>query len=348
MMRSMHPWSLRLAGLSLILILLTLTVTGAAPAAAQDGPAGSLVIYAYACPAGFTGDDYDPCRSTPLAGASYTAFSAGQDNGIGATTDGDGVATLSLAALGGGTINVAVTAPAGYESASVACSEEYGAIESGITFADLAPDAFVTCQWYFVPTGGDPVDEDGSLAIQKYACPEGWNGEDYAACREQPHAGVSFTVAAAGTDNGVGATTDANGSATFALFAADLPGDINIVEDMPEGYDAFEVQCTGAAGQPVNYVPSASGVTLLGLEDGAQITCEWFNILADNSGNEDPTPTPTKTPAAGRTPTPTVGKLPDTGAGQVASRSSDHTLLGALLATAFAVTAVVAVGRRRT
>ncbi len=333
--------------------MLAMTIVGISAAAAQDGTGGSLVVYAYACPAGFTGDDYDQCRSTPLAGASYTAFTAGQDNGVGATTDANGVAALSLSALGGGTINVAMNPPADYESAFVACSEEYGAIEAGITFANLASDAFVTCQWYFVPTGGDPgddpgPDQDGSLTIQKYACPEGWNGADDAACREQPQAGVSFTVAAEGTDNAVGATTDANGSASFALFAADLPGDINVIEDMPESYDAFEVQCIDAAGQPVNYVPSDSGVTLLGLEDGAQIACEWLNIPADDGGDEDPTPTPTETPAARRTPTPAVGKLPDTGTGPVASRSSDSTLLGVLLTVAFAVTAAIAVGRRRT
>ncbi len=178
--------------------MLAMTLVATPSATAQEGNGGSLVIYAYACPAGFTGDDYDQCRATPLEGVSYTAFAAGQDNGVGATTDADGVATLSLAALGGGTINVALTAPEGYGSAFVACSEEYGAIESGVTFADLAADDFVTCQWYFVPTGGGPgADEDGSLAIQKYACPEGWDGEDYAACREHPQAGVSFTVAAA-------------------------------------------------------------------------------------------------------------------------------------------------------
>jgi len=278
----------------------------------------------------------------PLAGVSYTAFAAGQDNGVGATTDGDGVATLSLSALGGGTINVALTAPAGYKSAFVACSEEYGAIESGLTFADLAPDAFVTCQWYFVSTDGNPGDDpgggdDGSLTLTTYACPEAWDGKDYAACREHPQEGVAFTVVAEGTDNGVGATTDANGSASFALFAADLPGDITVVEDLPAGYVRFEAACQTEPGIAADYAYTDTGITLIDVQDGAEITCAWFNILAADDGDDDRTPTPPSK----------VGQLPNTGVGQVEVSSSDQTLLLTVLSTSFVVIARVAVGRWR-
>ncbi len=338
-------------GLGLLIgvaLMLAATAVLAPSAAAQEGTTGSIVIYAYACPPGFTGEDYDPCRATPLAGVSYTAAAAGQDNGVGATTDADGVASLSLSALGGGTINVAMTPPAGYESAFIACSQQYGAIESGITFADLAADAFVTCEWYFVPTSGDPggdpgAGEDGSLTIQKYACPKGWDGKDDDTCRAHPQAGVGFTVFAAGTDNGVGGTTDGNGVASFPLFAADLPGDIGVSEEMPAGYDAFDVQCTDANGEPVNYVPGDTGITLLGVEDGAEIACEWFNLPA---GSADPTPAPSASPKPSATPRPSVGRLPNTGTG-VAAGTAGPGLLPLLLAGGFATIALVAVGRRR-
>ena len=324
-------------GLMLGLALMLAMIAAAPSAAAQEEIAGSLVVYAYACPAGFTGEDYDQCRATPLAGAGYTAFAAGQDNGVGATTDADGVASIALAAIGGGTVNVAVTPPAGYEPAFVACSEEHGAIEGGITFAALATDAFVTCQWYFVPTGGTPggepaPDEDGWLTITAYACPADFDGEDYAACRARPQAGVGFTTFAVGQDNGVGATTDAAGTLEFALFAADLPGDIGVAVDLPAGYAAFEVACQSAPGIAADYAATDTGITLVDVPDGAEIACAWFNFPA---GGDD------------ADPAPVVGKLPNTGAGPDGSRSAEHTLLATLLAAGFVATAVVAVGMRR-
>lgn len=150
----------RTIGLIGVVLLALATITG--PGASAQSESGSLVIYAYACPAGFTGTAYDECRATPLPGVGYTAFEAGQDNGIGATTDADGVASISLDPIGDGTVNVFVTPPAGYESVFVACSQEYGAIEGGITFAWVAQDAFITCEWYFVPVGGDPTPTPGT------------------------------------------------------------------------------------------------------------------------------------------------------------------------------------------
>ena len=344
--------------IGLIGLVLALAAAAVPSAAAQGGTGGSIAVYAYACPPGFTGGDYDECRATPLAGASFTAFAAGQDNGVGATTDADGAAALSLAALGGGTINVAVTAPEGYESAFVACSQEYGAIEPGITFADLAADAFVTCEWYFVPLVGDPggdppTDEDGTLTITAYACPERFDGDDYAACREQPQAGVSFSVFADGSDNGVGATTDASGTASVALFAADLPGGITIATDLPAGYASFEVACQSEPGVAAEYVYTDTGISLVDVQDGAEIACAWFNIPAKGddptptpSGGDDPTPTPSgddRTPTA----TPGVARLPNTGTGAVEAATSGQTLALGLLVAAGVATTLVVTGRRR-
>ena len=304
-----------LAGLLLLLTLLP-TIVAVAGAREQEG---SLVIYAYACPAGVPAGA-DDCRATPHAGVAFTVVAAGQDNGVGATTDADGVASVSLAGLAPGNVTVVEHLPAGYADFEVACSQPSAENPDGggITLLDVPAGAVVTCQWYNLAPQHDPGgNDDGSLTVRAYACPSDFAG-DYAACRTNPLAGAAFTVAAAGQDNGVGGTTDAAGTAAFPLFAADLPGDVNVGVRLPAGYAAFEAACQSAPGIAADYAYSDTGITLIGVAAGAAIACDWFHFAA--AAATTPTPAPPDQTPTDRTPTPPVGQLPNTGTGAAVDR----------------------------
>ena len=279
----------------------------AAPAGAQGDGAGSLVVYTYACPTGWDRQDIAACRENPQAGVGYTAVQVGQDQGVAAETDADGVATIALDGLTPGDLALIQDLPAGYGPEFVVeCSQDYVYGDGAITLTNVSDGAFVTCEWFTIPTAGPGG--DGSITIEKFACPKDWGGEDYQSCRANPQPGVSFTAVAAGQDNGVGGTTDASGVVSFPLFPADLPGDVSVVEHPPAGYATFEVACEIEPGIAADYDRTETGIVLHGLEAGDEIACAWFNIPAG-----DPTPDPTPT----RAPAPVVGKLPNTGIGSV-------------------------------
>ncbi len=323
-------WPLAGSVLLLVFLLATATSTRAAqeatPVATDPGHGatadGSFVVYAFACPRGFSGQDYAACRATPRAGLGLTAFPAGSDNGVGAVSDGDGVAAFPLSVLAPGDVVVVGQAPDGADFAA-ACSQDFAYVDGGIVVPDVAADAFVTCEWYELPP--TPAGGDGSLEIWAFGCPAGFDGDDYAACREKPLAAVGFSVAAVGQGNGVGATTGGDGLATFPLFAADLPGNIGVVAALPEGYGGFEAVCQAEPGIATDYADTGAGITLLGVEPGAQIACDWFALPS----SDDPAPAPTATRTATRTqgapeprdrdedrrPTAVAHRLPNTGVG---------------------------------
>ena len=352
-----NPWPVRpravlglAAGLALAVMVLTAAVRIAA--AQEQGGEGSLIIYAFACPPGVIAGA-DACRAAPHAGVPFTVFAAGQDNGVGATTDANGVASFSLSGLAPGNVVVVEHLPAGYADFDVACSQASAENPDGggITLLDVPAGAFVTCQWYNLAPQHDPGgNDDGSLTVRAYACPSDFAG-DYAACRANPLAGVAFTVAAAGQDNGVGGTTDAAGTAAFPLFAADLSGDVDVVGQLPSGYASFEAACQSGPGIAADYVYADTGITLLGVAAGAAIACDWFHFAAAAVT----TPTGPPTPPAGRTPaapppTPAVGQLPNTGTGAtIGWGTSEAALLGVLTGVAVAGVSgasLLAAGRR--
>jgi hypothetical protein len=294
----------------MVMALAMMTMMGGPSASAQEG--GSVSIYSFACPAGFDGGDYDACRATPLSGVGFTLFEAGQHSGVGATSDADGAASLGLPIAEASTINIFTQPPAGYESVFIACSEEYGAVDGGITFASLAPDAFVTCEWYFVPTADEPpsLEADGSLSVYIFGCPEGFDGADFGECEGRPVEGVSLVTAAAGQDNGVGEATDPSGSAWFPLFAADLPGNINLHLTLPEGYATFTAACWGTAGTAADFAYTDSGITLLDVPDGAEVACALYLEQAASDDGDSSTG---------------IKQLPNTGAGTMPTPVSTAT-----------------------
>ena len=171
------------------------------------------------------------------------------------------------------------------------------------------------------PVATVPV--NSSLTIRKHACPADFD-QDYAACRGRPQAGVSFSIFTAGQDNGVGGTTDADGVVAFALDPF-VPGNVNVVEQVPAGFQLESVACEKAPGIAAEYIYTDTGITLVGLEAGAAIVCDWYDVAA--SPDPDPTatplpadPTPASGPRATDTPTGGVGRLPNTGAGIVDHR----------------------------
>lgn len=121
----------------------------------------------------------------------------------------------------------------------------------------------------------------------------------------------------AGQDNGVGGTTDGAGVVGFSLFAADLPGDVTMHLDLPTGYSGVTAVCWDDSGALVDYADTDTGITLVGVGSGADITCAHYaSAAADGHGDDDDLAE--------------VTRLPNTGTGS-GEESSAGTVLGLLL-----------------
>lgn len=294
----------------LVALLLLSATLGTTQVAAQ-GEAGGINIYSYQCPEGFTGGDFTSCREVPLSGVGFTLFEEGQHSGIGATSDVDGVAHLGLPISEPATINLLVQPAAGYESSFVSCSEAYAGLANGISFPDVAPDAYITCEWFFTPIGGEqPVDEepvddaDGSLIVQVYGCEKGaYTRDDLSACTANPLSGVNLASSAVDQDNGVGAVTNADGVAKLPLFGQDLPGDIRLSVALPGEYDRYRATCWDGDGSNVEFVPDGVSIMLQDVGDNVVITCGIYALPAESTVPDD------------REDPEIITTLPNTGAG---------------------------------
>jgi hypothetical protein len=175
--------------------------------------------------------------------------------------------------------------------------------------------------------GGDsapPDQADGSLIIGVATCPEGYEGENYAADCTTPAAGVDFAIGTPHTDNTAITTSRGDGLATFSL-AQFAPGPLAVGEPAAEDL-TYAVFCSKNEGEPLNFayemIDYEPGGPLLGIRfefaAGDQIACEWYNIPAEGDGTPPPLPTPRPMPP-GDGDDDEVTQLPNTGTGSAAS-----------------------------
>jgi len=193
--------------------------------------------------------------------------------------------------------------------------------------------------------GSDPLDptsvpetpEYNAINITAYDCPAGFDGKDLFTNCTTPAAGVDFIVSLDASEYAVTQTTDPNGVVAFGELGSGAYSVHEDLDDLDAPLQRFSVVCFG---QPISpNAPEPRQITFtyqdesgfgLELTEGEIIECTWFNIPA----KADAQPTPTATTTPGKTP---VVKLPKTGDGATAERTSDDAELYLIAAVALAI-----------
>ena len=199
-------------------------------------------------------------------------------------------------------------------------------------------------------SGSDPLDpasvpssdEPGSITLQAFRCPTGYEGHDYVEdCAEQD--GVEFAIGVPNSEFFASATTGADGLVTFDEVGV---GEFVLSGAYPTRVESVEVFCA-AEGDTEPRPTERLGAEFIQVEVGAgeELTCSWFGIAAEDESD----PTPTKPAAEPVTKLPSTGASPDAGDG--AGRGDWLLLLGALgagfLLILAATTAKTATVRRK-
>lgn len=293
------------AALALMLALVGSIGTGAG-ALAEDGGGSTLTIRARACPPGYDGTDYYAACTNALAGVTFIVAPDDPAQRSSAVTDAGGVAVVAGIAAQAPLVQADI--PGDFlDGYAVFCGAEQGD-PIGVTYAqggvvvDLVPvGGRFACDWFVIPTDQGAPDPgtpaDAALVVRAFGCPVGFAGETFDPCYATPLAGVTFTAALVGADQGIAATTAANGVVALTLPAATLPGDYSLFADIPGEFAEFRTYCSNRDGSVVNFSVAGNGITIPGFVRGDWVTCDWFVIPEDLRG-ETPTPTPGATRAS--------------------------------------------------
>lgn len=183
----------------------------------------------------------------------------------------------------------------------------------------------VTLGLVFSLAPGASAQTGGSLIIGVSQCPEGYEGQDFAADCVDPAAGVEFFIGTPNTGNSSSTTTGGDGLATFNLEQFDLdptgPDAVSVGEPASQTGD-YAVACSKNEGEALDFVtesiPFEPGGPLLGIrfefETGDDIGCEWYRLSLPMPGEVEPPIVEEGDDAGGVE----ASQLPNTGAGAIA------------------------------
>jgi hypothetical protein len=160
----------------------------------------------------------------------------------------------------------------------------------------LNADESLDCFWFNMLIGARAKHEAGSVTLTKYACPEGYDSEHASLdelrwdCAETMN-GVRFALVPVLADAGQQDVDFTSGTQTTGGLAPGLatwetePGDLTLAEEIPAGYGEPIVYCeswlpdfgfTGYAS-----TPASNGQIAFTLAAGEDLSCEWYNVPAD-------------------------------------------------------------------
>lgn len=287
-------------------------------------PLGALSITVASCPQGAT--NLPDCEGVP--GTTVVVSTAGGAQVASGVTGADG--SFNVADLEAGTYVITQdVAEDEFASLQVTCgagTEPFQVTPDGPTSFTLetSPGRNYTCG--FLNFQADAQPSSGSLAVQAYLCPEGYDDGDYfTVCTERAN-GVLVTLSVEETDVQLVSETALDGVVVFTDLG---PGTYTIELGVPGDFANFWVTC-GPAGGPEGFTLDDNETNIVTLELGAgfDVVCNWYIILEDAGAPKTVTPgtTPAVTPAATVAPTAaakptttpsggTVSNLPDTGTG---------------------------------
>ncbi|MGH2534455.1 MAG: hypothetical protein ACRDJW_19480 [Thermomicrobiales bacterium] len=262
------------------------------PFDAPEPPAatGYIELHKAVCPPGYDdGNYFEDCHDEGVEGVEFTIDGP---NGYANSADtviindpGPGIAAFDGLEAGEYVINEDVPNDVTdvFVYCSMATSDDVVPFEytqQGGIALDLADGQAVVCDWYNIPVQQfDP----GTLAITKYTCPTGYNGDasyaDFLADCDKPTEGVTFFVTGFGEIEPRVDTTDGNGGVFFDNIAN--PNTYQISEDVPDEFAAPVAFCAVNGGD-VFELNLGDGNGYIEVDaDGQAFDCDWFNIPAD-------------------------------------------------------------------
>lgn len=265
----------------------------------QADTPSTVQLTKYSCPENYdwTGASLDQLYANcvnPQAGVEFLI--GGPATTLIQTTDDNGQAIWTLDP---GDYQLSETLPSGYIATRAFCglNLEHG---GGVAEMPLSQSAFAIS----LPQAGDVLDcvvfnlageidpGPSSLTIDKYTCPAGF---DVLAEGANPQAECTL-----GTDDIIfdlrgenaqlSASTGTGGAPATVKFSDLEPGTYLLTEQTPEPIDmAFILSCSSDV-RTFNYpfapfaVIEAGGRLVVDLRPGEDMTCSWYNVLADQPG----------------------------------------------------------------
>jgi LPXTG-site transpeptidase (sortase) family protein len=252
---------------------------------------GGVVVYKWEC-------DEDPSFNTdmpahleaqgckPVDGVNFN-LSYGIDSSLSKTTGDSGAGSVEWSDIPAGTISITELIPDGYGDPVVYCFP--GIIGENGPLTVITPDAtggvishkfmeneFLRCYWINIPY------EDGSITINKYTCPEGYDlyadgADPYVDCPDLTD-GIEFKLYHNDTFVDSQMTgSSGNGQVQWGSLEA---GYYYVKETVPANIaDVFVLECTGANEEWIqNWPLSESNEFEFQLTAGTHLVCNWYNV----------------------------------------------------------------------
>ncbi len=272
-----------------------LVVVTKEPTLADPIAVGAVQINKLGCEEDYDGDYYQLAANCWPMDAPFTVSSSvGESAYNGSFTDEQ---------VGAGYISITESIPDGYGEPWIFCDGYFAdGSESGFSQYwssegelqhELQPGEWFYCDWFNVPGDFHAEEEnDGSIYINKHDCPLNYDATDkdyydLAADCQGTMNGVKFDLTVEGNPVQSESTGDEIESAVN--FEELFPGDYEVTEEIPAGYDTPVVFCTnhdvtGAELAQYYQADVLNGSTELTLNEGEYIFCDWFNFPSDHGG----------------------------------------------------------------
>jgi LPXTG-site transpeptidase (sortase) family protein len=254
---------------------------------------GEVVVHKWEC-------DEDPGWAEPMADdlsaqgcelvtedIKFTLY-YGIDTAIEKFTNDAGPGTVQWKGVPAGELSIVEEVPSGYGQPVVYCTYSLpegneNALQS-VTNVSGAEGSFelqqgqkLRCHWINIP------EEDSSITIYKYTCPEGYDlyadGANPASdCTELTN-GIVFT-ATGDSFSDPAVTGDYAPGDGVALWSFLEPGSYHIEETPPAGTSyAFVLSCEGSSVPMIQNYPLAYGFDLdIEIASGDHVVCYWYNV----------------------------------------------------------------------
>ena len=256
-------------------------------------PVADIIIHKYECdedPAPVSIDGIDPALQqagcTSMDGVDFTIEGLSSNLDDTRTTGVDGPGTVQWLGLSIASVyDIIETVPAGYGTPISYCIVEAGGDTSFTKRDPNSSQAFlphpngthVECYWINIPINNEPED-DGSITIYKYTCPDGYD-------LHAPGADPSVDCTGSGNNiefwlNGLDPRVTGQELESAVTWEGLSTATYTVSEIVPDWVaSVFVLTCDGNSIPMIQSYPLSTGPELtIELAAGDQIVCSWYNV----------------------------------------------------------------------